>query len=75
MGGSVLAHFYAYPAPAHLVGNGGRGAGAEEAVEDEVAGIRGDVQDALKQALGFGGAETTIGKQGQPFQHGFLVVS
>ena len=55
--GGVLAHFDADPAPAHLVRDGGRGAGAEEAVEDEVVGVGGDVQDALEQAFGFGGAE------------------
>ena len=55
--GGVLAHFDADPAPAHLVGDGGRGAGAEETVQNQVAGVGGDVEDALDQPFGFGGAE------------------
>jgi hypothetical protein len=55
--GGVFAHFDADPAAAHLVRHGGRGAGAEEAVEDEVVGVGGDVQDALEQSFGFRGAE------------------
>ena len=53
----VFAHFDADPAPPHLVRHRRRGAGAEEGVEDEVAGVGGDVEDALEQAFGFWGAE------------------
>ena len=42
--GSVVAHLDADPAPAHLVRDGGGGAAAEEAVEDEVVGLGGDVE-------------------------------
>ena len=45
--GGVLAHLDADPAPAHLVRHGGGGAGSEEAVEDEVAGVGCKVYDAL----------------------------
>jgi hypothetical protein len=51
MGPCMRAHLDADPAPAHLVRHCGRRAGAEEAVEDEVAGIRGDVEDPLNKAL------------------------
>src|SRR5690606_19288980 len=47
----VLAHLDADPAPAHLVRHRGGGAGAEEAVEDEVAWVGGDLQDTLDQPL------------------------
>ena len=60
--GGVLAHLDANPAPAHLVGDGCGGAGAEEAVENEVAGVGGDVEDALQQTFGFWGSETIIFK-------------
>ena len=43
MGDGVIAHFNADIAAAHLVRDGGGGAGAEEGVEDEVAGVGGDV--------------------------------
>lgn len=51
--GGVLAHFDADPAAAHLVRHGGRGAGAEEAVENQVAGVGCDMEDALEQCFGF----------------------
>ena len=47
----VLAHLDADVAPAHLVRDRGGRAGAEEAVEHEVAGVRGDVEDALYKSL------------------------
>ncbi len=43
VGGGVFAHFDADPAAAHFVGHGSGGAGAEEAVEDEVVGVGGDL--------------------------------
>ena len=60
--GGVFAHFDADPAPSHLVGDGGRGAGAEEAVEDEVVGVGGDLEDALQETFGFGRAEASAFK-------------
>ena len=53
VGAGMLAHFDADPPASHLVRDGSRGARAEEAVEDEVAGVGGDVENALDQALGF----------------------
>ena len=47
MGGGVLAHLDADPAPAHFVGDGRSGAGAEEAVEDEVAFLTGKFNNPL----------------------------
>ena len=41
MGDGVVTHFDADIAAAHFVGDGRCGAGAEEGVEDEVAGIGG----------------------------------
>ena len=57
VGGRVFAHLDTDPAPAHLVCYCGRGAGTEEAVEDEVAGIRTYLQDALKKAFGLWGSK------------------
>jgi hypothetical protein len=51
--GGVLAHLDADPAAAHLVRHGGRGAGAEEAVEDQVAGGSGGLQNAFNDSFGF----------------------
>ena len=53
MGDGVIAHFNADVAAAHLVRDGCGGAGAEEGVEDEVAGVGGDVEDLLKQLFRF----------------------
>ena len=58
VGFRVIAHLDADPAAAHLVGDGRGGAGAEEAVEDEVVGVSGDVEDALEQPLGLWGSKT-----------------
>ncbi|OIQ86032.1 hypothetical protein GALL_321300 [mine drainage metagenome] len=57
VGAGVLAHFDADPAAAHLVGHGGCGARAKEGVENEVAGVGGDVDDAMEKALWFGAVE------------------
>jgi len=51
MGGGMLAHLDADIAPAHLVGHGGGGAGAEEGIEHEVAGVGGDLQYPRNQQL------------------------
>ncbi len=76
VGGGVLAHLDADPAPAHLVGDGGRGAGAEEAVEDQVAGVGGNVKNALKKTLGLGCCERgSIRKQSSHFVFGSPVAS
>ena len=47
----VLAHFNADVAAAHLVRYGGGGAGAEEGVEDEVAGVGEKLEDALDESF------------------------
>lgn len=75
MGTGMFAHFDADPAPAHLVGNGCRRARPEEGVEDEIAGVGGDVKNALDQALGFWRAENIITKQGNNFFLGILGVA
>ena len=62
--GGVLAHFDADPAAAHLVRHGGRGAGAEEAVENQVAGVGCDMEDALEQPLGFGVPKLGVARKG-----------
>jgi hypothetical protein len=48
---TVLAQLDHDPAPAHLVGDGASGAGAGEGVEDEVAGVGGDVDDPIQKPL------------------------
>jgi hypothetical protein len=49
----VLAHLDADPLAAHLVRDGGGGAAAEEAVEDEVGGVGGDCDDLGHETLRF----------------------
>ena len=51
VGVAVLAQLDHDPAAAHLVGDGAGGAGASKGVEDKIAGIGRDVQNALEQAL------------------------
>jgi hypothetical protein len=53
----VFAHFNAYPATSHFVGDCGGGAAAKEAVEHEVAGVAVNLEDALKQFFGFWGSK------------------
>ena len=48
MGDCMVAHLDTDPAPTHLVGDSGRGAAAEETVEDEVARVGGDVNNSLQ---------------------------
>ena len=40
----VLTHFDADPTALHFVGDGSGGAGAQEGVEDEVAGVGGNMK-------------------------------
>jgi hypothetical protein len=54
VGFGVVAHFDADPPAAHLVGHGGGGAAADEAVEDEIAGVGGDVQCQRDQLFRLG---------------------
>ena len=58
MADGVRAHFDADVAAAHLVRYRSGGAGAEEGVENEVAGVGGDVEDALQKAFGLGCIES-----------------
>ena len=72
----VVAHFNADVAAAHLVRDGGGGAGAEEGVEDEVAGVGGDVEDALDEAFGFWCVEgIRYSEQSIYFFLGFLIMT
>ncbi len=76
MRAGVVTHLNADPAAAHLVGHGGCGAGAEEGVEDEVAGVGGDVDDAVEKAFGLGRTKGSLMvKEGQDFLLGFLCVA
>ena len=49
----VVAQLDADPAAAHLVGDSGGGAGAQETVEDEVVGVGCDVKQPAKKCFGF----------------------
>lgn len=60
MGDSVIPDLNADVPTTHLVRHGGGGARAEEGVEHKVAGIGGDMQNALEQAFRLGRAETDI---------------
>lgn len=65
----VIAHLDTDPAAVHLVGDSGGGAGAEKGVEDEIAFVGGDMEDALDQALGLRGFEHFLAEQ----RNGFLL--
>jgi Fe-S cluster biogenesis protein NfuA len=56
----MVAHFYADVTAVHFVGNCGGCAGTEKAVEDEVAGICSDLQNALKQPFCLWSVESVI---------------
>ena len=47
MGLGMVAHFDAYPASAHFVGDGGGGGGTQEAIQDKIVGVGGNMKDAL----------------------------
>ena len=51
---AVLSQLDSDPATAHFVGNCCRRAGAKEGVEDQVAGVRGNVKNGLKKTLRLG---------------------
>lgn len=51
MGSGMFAHLDADVAATHLVSDGRSGAGAEKAVEHEVTGVGGKLQNTLNQAL------------------------
>nr|VFJ69530.1 MAG: hypothetical protein BECKFW1821C_GA0114237_10196 [Candidatus Kentron sp. FW] len=53
VGDSMFPHLDADPTPAHFMGDSGDGTGAEEAVEDEIAGVCGDVEDELDETFRF----------------------
>ena len=53
VGVGVAAHFNADVPAAHLVGNGGGRAGAEEGVENQVAGVGGKVQYPFNKVFWF----------------------
>ena len=59
----VLAHLNADVAAAHFVRHCRSGAGAEKGVEDEVAGVGGDMEDTLNKAFGFWSSENFTAKQ------------
>lgn len=60
MGAGMVAHLHADPTPIHLVRHGGNGPEAKETFQHQIAGIGGDVEDALDQAFGLGGGECLI---------------
>ena len=60
VGEGVLAHLDADPAAAHLVSDGGGRAGAEERIEDEVARVGGDMDDALEKPFRFRSGESVL---------------
>ena len=60
MAAGMVPHLDPDPAAAHLVRHGRRGAGAEEGVENEVAGVGGDVQDALHKAFRLRSCQTDL---------------
>jgi len=57
VGDGMIAQFDHDPAPPHLVSDGPRRAGPGEGVKNEVAGVRGNLKDAMNQPFGFRGIE------------------
>ena len=53
MGHGMVADLDADVATTHFLRHGGRGAGAEEGVKNEVAGVCGDIEQTLNELLGF----------------------
>src|SRR3546814_13678464 len=51
------------PAPAELVGDRGGGSGPGIAVQDDVARLRCDLDDAAHEPLGLGGVERVLGAE------------
>jgi hypothetical protein len=76
MGLCLFAHFNADVAAAHFVRDGGCGAGTEEAVKDEVAGVGRKGQYALHKAFWFGSIKRIIcSKKIIDFFLGFLIMT
>tara|TARA_R110002049_G_scaffold120546_4_gene275065 strand:- start:4496 stop:4789 length:294 start_codon:yes stop_codon:yes gene_type:complete len=71
----MVAHLDPDPATAHLVRDGCGGPGTEEAVEDEVAGVRGNVEDALNEAFGFGRSKEIFSEESQDLFLGLVCVT
>ena len=72
VGDRVLAHLDADPAPAHLVRDRGGGTRAEEGIEDEVAGVGGNMDYPFNQPLRFRRQKDIRPKERQNFLLGFL---
>ena len=47
VGIGVIAHFHTDPAPPHFLRDGSRGTGTEEGIKNQIAGIGGNMDDAL----------------------------
>jgi len=52
MGNRMFSHLDADVAAAHLVSYGGGGAGAQEAVENQIAGVGSNLQNLSEETLG-----------------------
>ena len=73
MGDRVLAQLDADVAPPHLVRHRRGRAGAEEGVEDQVAGVGGDLEDAFNQPLWLWLCQNCISAPKSAFTH-FLIL-
>ena len=60
MGIGVITHFHTDPAPPHFLGNGSSGAGTEERIKNKVAGIGGNMDDALNEFFRLGSIKNAI---------------
>ena len=67
MGNGVFSQFDTDVAAIHFVGNCCCGAGTEEGIEDEVAWIRGDVENTLDEAFWFRGQKNVPFKKSEYF--------
>ncbi len=56
----MAAHFHTDPASAHFLRNGSSGAGTKEGIKNQIAGIGGNMDDALNKLFGFRSGKNII---------------
>ena len=71
---AVLAELDHDPAAAHLVRDGAGGAGAGEGIENEIAGVGSDCENALKQRSGLGVSNDVLLAETAPYISFFCFV-
>ena len=60
MGIGMIAHFHANPTPPHFLCDGSGSTGTEEGIKNQIAGIGGNMDDALNKLFGFRSGKNVI---------------